>query len=165
MKTLALVLAAVATLTLAGTAAAIHDENQRMIGGGWIAIEDPNIFVGKVTLGFQLPCGIEDPNIHPSLEVNWQRNHFHLNTATLDACQGVGSRGGAIGQGTGTCNGEPATARFWFTNANIVIEGVPFYENAVELLEITGSASGCTLALAGTGLSGGTFRFIEDPNI
>jgi hypothetical protein len=165
MKVLALTLALLGPLALASSAAAVHDvDNNRMIGGGWI--DDPNILVGKVTLGFELPCALDNPDIRPSLQVNWRQNSFTLRGPTsLTLCAGKGELGAVAGETTGICNGQPATARFSFTNTAKISPDRAYYRNAVERLEITGSEPGCTLTLANTGLTGGTFRFMDNPEL
>ena len=64
----------------------------------------------------------------------------------------------AAGAGAvGSCNGERATVRSDFTAGS--------RSSSVGQLALEGAGAGCALSFEGALLDGGTFRFIEDPDI
>ena len=65
----------------------------------------------------------------------------------------------AIGKGVGLCNAERAIARLTLDAA----EPRDRFGDTGKIA-IAGSAPGCTLAIGGP-LSGGTYRFIDNPDI
>ncbi len=130
----------------------------RMTGGG-------SIFTGpgnqtRVTHGFELHCDANDKR--QSLEINWPgtagSNNFHLTAITKATCiddpsiQPQPPDAGFdtyIGEGVGTCNGQPATIRFIFTDA-----GEPGTSDTAEY-HISGA---CTLNTVKTLLTNGNHQ-------
>ena len=95
----------------------------RMTGGG-------SIFKGsvRVTHGFELYCNANDPR--QNLEINWpgakSQNNFHLTSVTSARCIDDPTIGPKppnagfdtyAGEGVGSCNGQPASIKFLFTDA------------------------------------------------
>jgi hypothetical protein len=129
-----------------------------MTGGG-------SIFTGpgnqtRVTHGFELRCDANDKR--QSLEINWPgtagQNNFHLTDITKATCiddpsiQPQPPNAGFdtyIGEGVGTCNGQPATIKFTFTDA-----GEPGTSNTAEY-HISGA---CTLDTVKTLLTFGNHQ-------
>jgi hypothetical protein len=102
----------------------------RMTGGGSAFVSGGNAANPdgtRVTHGFELQCNVtKSPN---NLEVNWEGNHFHLETITRATCTSFppGSTCSAappnapfhtyFGAGVGSLNGEPgATVSWQFTD-------------------------------------------------
>ena len=130
----------------------------RMTGGG-------SIFTGpgnqtRVTHGFELRCDANDKR--QSLEINWPgtagSNNFHLTAITKATCiddpsiQPQPPNAGFdtyIGEGVGTCNGQPATIKFTFTDA-----GEPGTSDTAEY-HISGA---CTLNTVKTLLTNGNHQ-------
>jgi len=96
----------------------------RMTGGGSVFTTDGV----RVTHGFEIRCDANDDR--QSLEINWpgvnDQNNFHLTDMTTATCSddpnieppppdaGFDTY---TGEGIGTCNGQPATIKFVFTDA------------------------------------------------
>ena len=118
-----------------------HAAAHRMTGGGSV------LQGSRVTHGFELHCDAgKGPN---NLEINWNGNRFHLEALTSAACSDAPKIDEAPpvadfdtykGEGSGRCNGLPATAKWTFTDA-----GEPG-ENDTATINITG---GCSLSVSG----------------
>lgn len=113
----------------------------RMNGGGTVGSSN-------VRHGFRLLC---DPLGAPQrMEVNWDRNRFHLEMLTSALCsddpgiseeQPVAGFDTYEGTGSGRCNGQPATISWKFTDA-----GEPGVKDFAKI-DITGVA--CSLSVSG----------------
>ena len=107
------------TLLIWGASQCLANESGRMTGGG-------SIFKGdvRITHGFELHCGpIEgglgfgEPN---NLEINWNGNHFHLETLIFGVCTLNGDPTPPSapftdydGAGWGSYNGAPGARASW----------------------------------------------------
>ena len=131
----------------------------RMTGGGSIFTVIGGVNT-RVTHGFQLRCDANDTR--QNLEINWPgangSNNFHLLDITKATCiddpnidQGHPNAGfdTYIGEGVGTCNGQPATIKFTFTDA-----GEPGTSDTAEY-HISGA---CTLNTVKTLLTNGNHQ-------
>ncbi|HUE90026.1 MAG TPA: thrombospondin type 3 repeat-containing protein [Vicinamibacterales bacterium] len=127
-----------------GIGDACESRDGRMTGGG-------SVFTSagvRVTHGFELHC---DPaNVPNRLEINWDKgNNFHLTSLTSALCiddEAIAPNPPAagfdtfFGKGTGTCNGQPASVEFTFTDA-----GEPGKNDTAKIV-ISGA---CSLTVSG----------------
>jgi hypothetical protein len=160
----AMAIAAGAALALAGPAAAFHDVNERMIGGGWI--DDPDILPAPsemVTLkdGLLLQC---DPAAGPSSLVVTRRGvTFTLRSLTAASCGGIGKPDTHTGSGSGSCGGRQATISWRMQDRSTGVYRDPKQSDSVELA-VTGSAPGCSFSISSV-LAGGNLKLLDDPNL
>ena len=110
----------------------------------------------RVTHGFELHCDLEiGPN---NLEINWEGNHFHLDTLTSVSCTDdpnieppppAADFDTYFATGTGSCNGvEGATITFTLTDAGE--PGAKGAKKDTATFEITGCPDGLTLSVSGS---------------
>lgn len=174
-STTAAALLAVAALGVAAVSAgAAAGQRDRIIGGGWFAVEDPNI---RVTFGTELTCpateadsgrepdlpGREDDN----LAIHWDGNEFQLEQVLTSECTiedpNIRDGGGTHeGTGSGRCNGEPASVRWTLHDGGV--EDPNLRDPDTAEFEIRGTGEGCALSF-GRPLEGGDLTFIDNPNI
>lgn len=118
--------------------------------------------MGKVRLGFEIRC---DADASSNLQVTWPGNRFHMSDVVVDGCSGGAGPGEVSGEGTGLCNGAPATVRFSFESDAVAVEPGEPTGDVVRQLGIEGSAVGCALSISQSELGGGSFRFIDNPEL
>lgn len=157
----------VAATVLPASASALHEVNDKTVGGGWFAIDNPDIRVVKVREGLTLYCTSGIPG--NSLEVTWGRgNYFHLREMETDpVCNqnvpNADDGGSHKGTGTGTCNGQPAHIS-WTIAADTFTAETGFIGDAASFT-IAGTDPNCTLETTVSALGGGNFTFIDNPDI
>ncbi len=160
----------VAVAATAAPALAIRDEENKVVGGGWVAtgIGNPKI---KVHFAINLPCPAAEVGFNPQpdppgrapahLRVNWGHSHLRLTELAVSACS-LGGPDTIEGSGVGMCDGEGVTVSFRFTDGGERGVGNPVRPDFVDI-DIQGEVPACTLSVGGP-VGGGNVNMIGNPN-